>query len=57
MITGNRVSRSGIPYMFAHQVIHKFVKPRPQEQVMILTDSETESDFVDAFAAAVDKRC
>lgn len=43
---------SGLPFMLAHDMISRFVQPKKGEQVLILADSESEQDFVDAFAAA-----
>lgn len=49
---GTRATMSGLPFMLAHEMISRFVQPKKGEQVLILADSESEEDFVHAFAAA-----
>lgn len=49
---GTRATMSGLPFMLAHEMISRFVQPKKGEQVLILADSESEDDFVHAFAAA-----
>lgn len=47
-----RISSSGVPAMFAQEVMRRFIQPKPGEQVMILADTESDGDWVHAMASA-----
>lgn len=47
-----RATISGLPFMMAHEMLGRFVKPKKGEQALILADGESDMDFVHAFAAA-----
>lgn len=48
----SRISPSGIPAMFAHEVMRKLIQPKPGEQVLIVADTESDADWVHAMASA-----
>ncbi|MBI2832024.1 MAG: aminopeptidase [Chloroflexi bacterium] len=42
----------GLPFLFAHRLVNKFIQPQKGEEVVILTDSESDADFVNGLATA-----
>ncbi|MBI2908214.1 MAG: aminopeptidase [Chloroflexi bacterium] len=48
----DRISPSGVPSMFANEVMRKMIQPRHGEQVLIVADTESEADWVHAMASA-----